>query len=261
MNTGLHGKTAIITGASRGIGKAIAFAFANEGVRLMLCARNEAPLTLIESEIRERFHTDVNSMKTNTSRLNDIKRLVNKTVSKFKRIDILVNNAGNLLSGNIFDFDEKIFEEQLHTRLLGTIRLVSEIIPIMKRQGGGKIINIAGTTGIKPIKNFLIHGIINSALINLTKALALELAEIGITVNVINPTYTDTEQTNNIFQSIAEKSNKSLDEIMNNFKSTNPLFRLASVDDIATAAVFLASESANYITGISINVDGGSLIV
>ncbi|RCK74584.1 MAG: 3-oxoacyl-[acyl-carrier protein] reductase [Ignavibacteriae bacterium] len=257
MNTGLHGKTAIVTGSSKGIGKAIALAFANEGVRLTLCARNENLLTQTENEIKDRFHTEVISIKANVAKLNDIKRTVNKTLNKFKRIDILVNNAGSLAYGGIDEFDDKLFEEHLFTRLLSAIRFAKEVIPIMKRQGGGKIINIAGINGVFPEQKFLINSMINGAILNFTRALALELASDKINVNAVNPFYTNTEQTIQIFNSLAVKENIPYEEIINRFSKIVPMSRFASPDDVAFAVVYLASDSANFLTGISINVNGG----
>lgn len=255
MNTGLHGKTALITGASKGIGKAIAIALANEGVRTALCARNEELLKQTELEIKDRFHTEVFSIKANISRHNDIKRTINKTLAKFKRIDILVNNAGSLSLGGIYDFDENIFLEHLYTRLIAVIRFSIEVIPIMKKQGGGKIINIAGLSGVYPDFNFMTTSIINSSIINLTKSLANELAYDNINVNVVNPSYTYTEQTIQALGNIAQKENRSLEEILNNINSQSPFSRLASPEDVASAVVYLASDAANFLTGISFNID------
>lgn len=257
MNTGLHGKTAIITGASRGIGKAIAIALANEGVRTVLCARGEEHLKQTEEEIKERFHTEVISIKANVSRYNDIKRTVNKALAKFKRIDILINNAGSLIAGGIQDFDENIFLEQLYTRLISIIRFSSEVIPIMKKQGGGKIINIAGFSGIIPDSRFMTTSILNSAIINFTKSLAMELANDNINVNVINPAYTNTEHIMQVLNKIAEKENRSLEELLNYTNSKSPFSRLAAPEDVASAVVYIASDSANYLTGVSLNIDSG----
>lgn len=255
MNTGLHGKTAIITGASKGIGKAIAIALANEGVRTVLCARNEELLKQTEQEIKDRFHTEVISIKANISRHNDIKRTINKTLAKFKRIDILVNNAGSLGVGGIYDFDENIFLDHLYTRLMAVIRFSSELIPIMKKQGGGKIINIAGLSGVYPDSNFMTTSIINSAIITLTKSLAIELANDNINVNVVNPSYTYTEQILQSLSVIAQKENRSLEDILNNINTQSPFSRLSSVEEIASAVVYLASDAASLLTGISFNID------
>lgn len=257
MNTGLHGKTAIITGSSQGIGKAIALALANEGVRLTLCARNESLLTQTENEIKERFHIEVISVKANVAKWNDIKRTVNKTLVKFKRIDILVNNAGNLIVGGINEFDDKLFEEQLSTRLISAIRFSKEVIPVMKRQGGGKIINIAGVTGIYPDYKFLISNIINGAILHFTKSLALELSQDKINVNAVNPTFTNTDHTMKIINLLAEKENMSNEDLLNRFTKNIPISRFASPEDVASAAIYLASDSANFLTGTSINVTGG----
>jgi 3-oxoacyl-[acyl-carrier protein] reductase len=257
MNTGLHGKVVIITGASRGIGKAIAYAFANEGARLVLCARSEEQLVQVQSEIKDKFHTEVFIVKANISRLNDIKRVVSKTVSKFKRIDVLVNNAGGAFVGGIFQMTDEELENHINLKLVGYIRTAREVIPFMQQQGGGKIINIIGTAGKEPTPTMMVPGITNSALLNFTKSLALELAKDNITVNAVNPGSTETPLTETILGSLAVIQTKTPDEIRQAITSANPFGRLALPEDIAAAVIFFASETSAYVSGISINVDGG----
>ena len=257
MNTGLHGKVVIVTGASRGIGKAIAYAFANEGARLMLCARTEEQLIQVQSEIKDKFHTEVFTVKANISRLNDIKRVVSKTVSKFKRIDILVNNAGGAFVGGIFQLTDEELENHINLKLVGYIRTSREVIPFMQQQGGGRIINIVGIAGKEPSPAMMIPGITNSALLNFTKSLSLELAKDNITVNAVNPGSTETPLTEAILGSLAVIQSKTPDEIRQAIASSNPFGRLALPEDVAAAVIFLASETSVFISGISVNVDGG----
>jgi 3-oxoacyl-[acyl-carrier protein] reductase len=257
MNTGLHGKVAIVTGASRGIGKAIALALANEGTRLVLCARNEEQLVQVETEIKDRFHTDVITVKANISKSNDIKRIVAKAISKYKRIDILVNNAGGLCFGGIFQTTDEELENHLNLKLFGYIRMCRGVIPYMQQQGGGRIINIIGTNGKEPLSYLMIPGIINSALLNFTKFLSLETAEYKITVNAVNPGLTETTLNETFINSLAGLQNKTPDEIRQEIILKNPSGRIAKADDVAAAVIYFASESSTFITGISINVDGG----
>jgi NAD(P)-dependent dehydrogenase (short-subunit alcohol dehydrogenase family) len=258
MNTGLHGKVAIVTGASRGIGKAIAHALANEGARLMLCARNEEQLLQVETEIRVKFHTEIFTLKVNILKLNDIKRVVSKTISKYKRVDILINNAGGAFVGGISQLTDEELENHIHLKLMGYIRASREVIPYMRQQGGGRIINIIGIAGKEPSPFMMVPGIINSALLNFTKSLSLELAKENITVNAINPGSTETSLNESIFSSLAVLQSKTPDEVRQILTATNPFGRLARPEDVAEAVIFFASETASFITGISINVDGGT---
>lgn len=259
MNTGLHGKVAIVTGASRGIGKAIAFALANEGSRLVLCARGEEQLLKVEEEIKELFHTEVISVKANMTKSNDIKRVVSKAISKFKSVNILVNNAGSAHIGGIFEISDSDIEYHIHLKLMGYIRAARSVIPYMQQQGGGRIINIIGTAGKEPNPIMMLPGITNGALLNFTKSLASELAKYKITVNSVNPGTTLTPLTDETFNKLASLNGKTTEEIFTQLSSSNPLERLANPEDIASAVVFLASESASFISGISINVDGGMI--
>lgn len=257
MNTGLHGKVAIVTGASRGIGKAIAYALANEGARLMLCARGEEELKQVENEIKEKFHTETYTVKANISKSNDIKRVVAKTIAKYKRIDILVNNAGGSTIGGISQINDELIEDYFQVKLLGYIRAAREVIPYMQQQGGGKIINIIGVAGKEPSPLMMIPGITNSALLNFTKSLALEIAKDNITVNAVNPGFTETSSTEATLSSLAAIQGKTIAEIRQAMATENPFGRFARPDDIASAVIFLASETSAFISGISINVDGG----
>lgn len=257
MNTGLHGKVVIVTGASRGIGKAIAYALANEGARLMLCARGEEELKQVENEIKEKFHTEIYTVKANISKLNDIKRVVAKTVAKYKRIDILVNNAGGSSIGGINQINDELIEDYFQVKLLGYIRAAREVIPYMQQQGGGKIINIIGVAGKEPSPIMMIPGIANSALLNFTKSLALEIAKDNITVNAVNPGFTETSSTESTLSSLATIQSKTVGEIRQVMTDANPFQRFARPEDIASAVIFFASETSAFISGISINVDGG----
>lgn len=259
MNTGLQGKVAIVTGASRGIGKAIALSFANEGVRLVLCARNEEQLKVTEEEIKNRFHTEVVIVKANTTKLNDIKRVVSKAIAKFKRIDVLVNNAGGAHVGGIFQFTDEDFENHIHLKVLGYIRTAREVIPHMQQQGGGRIINIIGTAGKEPPPAMMLSGITNGALLNFTKALAAELAHHKITVNAVNPGTTETLLTEQTLSAKSILQEKSVEEIKLALINSNPFERLAKPEDVASAVIFLSSDAASFISGISLNVDGGTV--
>ncbi len=259
MNTGLHGKVAMITGASRGIGKAIAFGLANEGARLVLCARNEEQLVKIEEEIKDLFHTEVISVKANMTKFNDIKRVVAKAIQKFKSINILVNNAGGAHIGGLFDMTDSDIEYHIHLKLIGYIRAAKSVIPYMQQQGGGRIINIIGTAGKEPNFTMMLPGITNGALLNFTKSLASELAKFKITVNSVNPGTTLTPLTDETLGKIAALNTETSEETYNKLALSNPLGRLANPEDIASTVVFLASEAASFISGISINVDGGMI--
>ena len=257
MNTGLQGKVAIITGASKGIGKAIALALATEGVRLAICARDDHALKLAADEIQSQTHADVVAVKANSTRLNDIRRFVNAAIKRFNRIDILANNAGTLHTGGISTTSDEDWEYQIQLKLLGYVRMAREVIKHMRLNGGGKIINIVGATGKEPNPAHLVSGVLNAALLNFTKVLARELEPDRIFVNAVNPSMVESVPTNNTpekpipaGQISAEESDLSPARSSTNVRARTP-------EDVANAVLFLASEQASHLNGTSINVDAG----
>jgi NAD(P)-dependent dehydrogenase (short-subunit alcohol dehydrogenase family) len=260
MNLGLQGKVVVITGASKGIGKAIALAFAEEGARLALCARDEHELKLTADYFQMHLKTDVVAVKANLTRLNDIRRFVNTAIKKFNRIDILVNNAGGAHIGGIFQTTDDDWEQHIQLKLLGYIRMTREVIPYMRKNGEGKIINIIGTAGKEPSPQFMVPSVTNGGLINFTKSLAKELELDNIMVNGINPGTTDTLLTVETFKSLGILWQKTPEDVRKLVESQLPQGRLASPEDIARVALLFASDVLKFVNGITLNVDAGKIL-
>lgn len=256
MISGIQGKVAIITGGSRGIGKAIAMKFAAEGARLTICARNEEDLARTADEISAQTHADILVVKANMTKMNDIKRVVSAAVKKFERIDILVNNAGGAHIGGVFTTTDETWEYHIQLKLLGYIRMAREVIPFMN-QNGGRIINIAGMAGKEPGPLYLVPAVTNGGILNFTKSLSKELMEVGILVNCINPSTTETPLTEETIAKLAAIQHTTPLELRTSLVAATPHHRFASAENIADTALFLASDAASYISGISINVDAG----
>jgi NAD(P)-dependent dehydrogenase (short-subunit alcohol dehydrogenase family) len=257
MNTNLQGKSALITGGSRGIGKAIAMAFASEGMRVAICAREEGGLQQAADDIQTATRSEVLAVKANMTKANDIRRFVKTAVNQFHHVHVLVNNAGGAHVGGINAISDEEWEYHLSLKLLGYIRAAREILPHFKENGGGKIINIIGMAAKEPAPHFMVPGVTNAALVNFTKSLAKEVGGEGVFVNCINPGTVDTPLTGETFQSLATMRQKTPEEIRQSIASSSPVGRLATAEDIAKVAVFLASDASNYINGTSINVDAG----
>jgi NAD(P)-dependent dehydrogenase (short-subunit alcohol dehydrogenase family) len=255
---GITGKIALITGASRGIGKAIAMALASEGARIAICAREEENLKLTADEIRVHTHTDILALKANTMKINDIRRFINAAIKKYGRIDILVNNAGGAHVGGIFSTNDEEWEYHIQLKLLGYIRTCREVAQHMKTSGGGKIINIVGVAGREPDPLSMVPGMTNAALLNFTKSLSKELAADKIYVNCVNPATTDTMLSAETFKTLSAITQKSPEELRQRAaQSLNG--SLIDPEEIAHAVLFLASDAAKAISGTSITVDAGSL--
>ena len=257
MNTGLAGKVALITGGSKGIGKAIALLLATEGVRIAMCARDERHLKLAADEIQAATHADIIAVKANITKLNDIHRFVEAAVKKFNRLDILVNNAGGAHVGGIHNTTDEEWEYHIQLKLLGYIRMAREVIPHMRVNGGGKIINIVGIAAKEPNALFMVPGVTNAAILNFTKSLSKELEADRIHVNSINPGTTDTPLTMETFRSLATIFQKTPEEVRQSAARSSMQGRLASPEDVAKVALFLASDASSFINGTSINVDAG----
>ncbi len=253
----LQGKVALITGASRGIGRAVAERFAREGVRLAICARTEEELAHAADELRAHHHADVLAVKANMTRLNDIRRFVASAVKKFARIDILVNNAGGAHVGGILSTGDDAWEYHINVKLLGYIRMAREVVPHMKAGGGGRIIHIIGMAGKDPSPLFMVPGVTNAALINFTKSLSRELEPDRIAVNAVHPGTTDTPLTVETFAATAAALGKTPADIRRAAEGATGHGRLATGEDIAGVVAFLASNAAEFINGTSINVDAG----
>ena len=257
MNLNLQGKAVLITGGSKGIGKAIAMALASEGARVAICARDERILQQAAEDIQNQTKSEILAVKANVTRLNDIRRFIATAEKKFHRVDILINNAGGAHVGGISAITDEDWESHIQLKLLGYIRAAREVIPSMRIAGGGKIINVIGMAGREPAPHFMLPGVTNAALINFTKTLSKELESDNITVNALNPGTTDTPLTEQTIASLAALSAKSPEEVKAALYASNPRGRIASVDEIARVAVFLASDMAAYLNGVAVNVDGG----
>ena len=246
----LSGKTVIITGAGSGFGRASAYLFAREGARLVVTDINssavEQTAITIKSGGGEAFHVHADVQDAT-----QVKKLVTVALDKLGKIDILFNNAG---IGQKLNAIENISESEWDSIFAVNVKsiffAVKNVVPHMKKQGSGVIINTASSVGTRPPPNICAYASSKGAVITLTKALAYELAPFKIRVNCISPTIAHTPFVHNMYS----------DEFLENMKKIIPLGRLATPEDIAYAALYLASDESSIVTGTSINPDGGRTI-
>lgn len=255
MNTDLQGKAVVISGGTRGIGRAAAGMFASQGCRVAICGRDDEALKLTVEEIQAHAKTDILGVKANTAKLNDVRRFVGSAARKFGRIDILVNNAGDAHIGGIGATTDEDWEYHIQLKLLGYIRMAREVLPHMKAAGGGTIINVVGMAAREPGPYFMVPGVTNGALLSFTKSLSSELAPDNIRVTAVNPGTTDTPLTERTVASLATLLNKPGEEVLRTLFS--PLGRLATADEVAAVIVFLASAAGRFVSGTAIDVDAG----
>ena len=257
METGLKNKVAIISGASKGIGKAIAYDLANEGVMLSICSRNQDELNQVVRDINKAARVKVLPLVADMSKDDDIKRCVEATFKEFKQIDILVNNAGSAPAGDFTKIEDTKWFEAWNLKFLGYMRMAREVLPYMKSQHSGRIINIIGAWGRNPKKYYMIGGHINAALLNFNKLLSDECGKYNILVNGINPGPIKTDRWDSMVNKMSSLAEMNSEIWEKNLLSSIPLNRPGKPEEVADLVTFLASDRASYITGTVITIDGG----
>jgi 2-deoxy-D-gluconate 3-dehydrogenase len=246
---GLEGKVAIITGGNSGIGKGIARGFAGMGANIVIAARNHQKTAAAGHEIEREFGVQVLGLKIDIADEQQIKQMAAQTLEKFGRIDILVNNAGVNIRKMPQDYQISEWDEVLKTNLRSVFICSQAVYPAMKKAGGGKIINIGSMTSIFGGAKLAPYGASKGAVVQMARSLAAAWAPDNIQVNTILPGWIDTDLTRQ-----ARIDLEGLDEKV---KSRTPAGRWGAPQDLAGAAVFLASRASDFVTGIALPVDGG----
>ena len=258
MDLGLAGKAALVGGASRGIGRAIAFALAREGCRVAICARDRERLEATADEIRSSTGAEVLAVPCDMSQPDDIRRFVAAAVETLGRLDIVVNNAGGPPPGPFEAHDDSAWQQALSQNFMSVVRTVREALPHLRAAGGGRIINITSVAVKEPIPGLVLSNATRLGVVGLAKTLSRELGRDGITVNNVCPGLTLTDRMRELYGDRAQAAGRSLEDLLAEEAQRIPVGRLAEPEDIAALVVFLASEPARHITGTTIQVDGGS---
>ena len=257
MELGLNGRVALITGGSMGIGKASALALAREGVRVAICARGKERLEAAANEISGEAGVEVLPIVADMNKETDAQRFVSEAASHFGRLDILVNNAGGSPGGRLENLEESDWMQSLNLKFMGYVRTCKAAVPTMKQQGWGRIVNVIGNDGIKPLYFEITPGAANAAGINFTLAIAEEMAPFGITVNAVNPGPVDTDRWWGLVRTMSREKGISEEEAQRRAIASIPIGRLCTSEEVADMVVFLSSERASFVTGASISMDGG----
>jgi len=249
---GLQNKVAIITGGASGMGEATSILFAREKAKVIIVDIDTAKGEEVAKKINKGGGESV-FVQGDVSKTIDVKRIIDFTIDKFKRLDILFNNAGiAMTSVETEKLEEEIWDKVIDVNLKSMFLFSKYAVPIMKKQGGGVIINTASISGVRPRPGSLPYSVSKGGAITLTRSLALELAPFNIRVNSISPVAADTPMLPKLTAHIPD-----LAEAKKALLATIPLGRLAKAEDIAHAALFLASDESSMITGINLEVDGG----
>jgi NAD(P)-dependent dehydrogenase (short-subunit alcohol dehydrogenase family) len=253
----LKGKIAVITGGGRGIGQAIAFAFAKAGAKVVITSRKAQDLETTADEIKG-FGGEAFPLPAHLGKMDEIKKMVSTVMEKFGRIDILVNNAGaSPAMGSVLECDERLWDKLMDINLKGAYFISQAVANIMVKQGGGKIINIASVDGFNPEPGLSIYSISKAGMRMITRAFASELISYNIQVNTIAPGPISTKMMDSHWGHLppeeAQKAKEAVGKML-------PSGRIGNPDEIAGAALYLASAASNYTTGAEIIIDGGLLL-
>ncbi len=257
MDLGIKGKVALVAAASRGLGKAVAEELANEGVSLILTARGDEILQKTCQEIREKSSVSMLGICADLSKTIDIERLYHEAIEQFGRIDILVTNIGGPPAGTFENLSRKSWQNATELLLNSVLDLTRLVLPKMKENGWGRILNITSIASKQPVDNLILSNSLRAAVTGFAKTLANETATFGITVNNILPGYTRTERVGQLAETIAKNEGIEKSEAFSRWETEIPMKRLGEPHEFAALAAFLVSERASYITGSSIAVDGG----
>ena len=258
MDLGLDGRAALVGGASKGIGKAIARELVSEGARVMICSRSAENLAAAAEEIRSETGKEVEYAVCDMASHDDIKRTVAAAAEKLGRLDIVVNNAGGPPTGTFQDLDERYWQHAIDQNLLSAVRTIREALPHLMRSGSGRIINITSVSVKQPIDGLILSNATRLAVVGMAKTLSRELAPEGITVNNVCPGNIATERLMALIEERAARQRQTLADAVSLEEGRVPMGFLGEASDVAGLVAFLASDRARYITGTTIQVDGGS---
>jgi len=257
METGLKNRVAIVAASSQGIGRATAEAFAAEGCRVAMCARNPQTLQAAVEHITKQYSAEVFSQALDVTDADAVRGFVEAVVSQFGSVDVCVTNAGGPPAKGFLAASLEEWRKAVDANFLSTVYFAREVIPHMQRKHWGRIITITSITTKQPVADLVLSNAVRAAVVGLVKSLANEFGKDGILVNNVAPGYTATDRLKELAKSRSAASGKSEEEIFEGWGADAPLKRLANPREVADAIVWLGSERASYITGQTILVDGG----
>lgn len=258
MDFQIKNKNAIVCASSQGLGKAAALELASEGVNLVISSRNEETLLSVKKEIETSTNAKIVSVVADLNKPKDIDNLYAKANSELGPIDILINNAGGPPPSNFDSLNDEDWLKAFNLTMMSSIRLSKLVLPDMKERNWGRIINISSVSVKTPVPGLFLSNSLRMGVLGWSKALSDEVASKGVTVNSVCPGSTRTARITNIFQSQSEAMGKTIEEIESHAAANIPMLRIGEPKELAALIAFLASERASYMTGLAIQVDGGS---
>jgi 3-oxoacyl-[acyl-carrier protein] reductase len=257
MDLKLKDKRALVTGASRGLGRATAHGLACEGCRLAINSRNIEQLNHTAHELTEQCHSDVIALPGDIADPATPERLIQQTVQALGGLDILITNAGGPPPGRFDSFDDSAWQKAIELSLMSHVRLIRAALPWLRNSPAASVLAITSYSVKQPIPNLVLSNSVRAATVGLIKTLALELGADGIRFNSILPAWTETERVFALMENRARANGTTVAEEMAKQARDSALGRMGTPEEFANAAVFLVSPAASYITGVMLTVDGG----
>jgi 3-oxoacyl-[acyl-carrier protein] reductase len=263
VDLGLKGKVAVVAASSKGLARASAEEFAREGARVVMCSRSEASIKAAAEGIQKKTGAEVAWTIADVGTAQGCDRLIRTAVERFGTVDVLVSNAGGPPPGRFDDLDDAAWQKAVDVTLFSAVRLTRLALPLMRKGGGGAIVYMTSTTVRQPTQylNLILSNAVRAAVQGMAKTLSSDLARDGIRVNCVQPGRISTERIVQLDEDTARRQNTTADAIRAHYEKTViPIGRYGTPEEFAAAVVFLASPKASYITGTSLQVDGGMLM-
>jgi len=257
MDLGLKNRVVLVAASSQGIGLATAEAFAAEGCRVAMCARNDHTLQSAAEKLRKQHHAEVFAESLDVTDFTAVARFVAAVAEKFGSVDICVTNAGGPPAKGFLSATLEDWQHAIDANFLSTVYLAREVIPHMQRKRWGRIITITSITTKQPVADLVLSNAVRAAVVGLVKSLANEFGKDGILVNNVGPGFTATDRLKELAKARSSASGKGEQELFEAWAADAPLKRLGDPREVAETIVWLASERASYVTGQTVLVDGG----
>lgn len=257
MDLGIRDRVALVTGGSMGLGKAIARELAREKARVVISARNETRLRAAAEEIRRETGAQVLALPADMTRPAEIRALVEQVASRWGTVDIAVANAGGPPGTRFETTSDEDFQRALELNLLSTIHLAQEVVPFMKSRRWGRFIALTSVSVKQPLPGLILSNTARTGVVGFVKTLASEMAPFGVLCNVVAPGYMRTGRVEELAMERARNEERDADEVLREIGGRIPAGRMGDPEELAAAVAFLASERASYVTGVTLQVDGG----
>lgn len=257
MDLQLVGRTAIVLASTKGLGKATAIALAKEGANVTISGRDESALEATASEIEQATSRAPLAIVTDVTKKEEIERLVAQTVETFGSVDILINNAGGPSAGTFDQMTDELWQQAFELNLLSFVRAIRAVLPHMRGQKFGRIVNFASSSFKQPIESLILSNTFRTGIVGLAKTLSTELGPDGILINTLGPGRIATDRLADLDQFRANQTGRSQDDVRQQMVAQIPLGRYGDPEEFARVATFLASPANSYVTGQAILVDGG----